>query len=181
MNKDLLKSLNQFNNELVELDGELFQIQFKLLPFYHMDKSVIFKLLDEYKADKKAQTGMELMHIPEDKQLEQFGMCRYGGLDNQADFEGEKTHPEWHDCGRRGHCPGEGLVCKSMRLPGGLISPRMIQFLQLLCNGLSDQDIADEMGIALTSARTLKARCLIATGCPTKSALTAWAKDKNIA
>jgi DNA-binding CsgD family transcriptional regulator len=181
MKRNLLKDLNQYNNELVELDGKLFQIKFELLTFYDMDRKIIHKLKDEFLADKNAQTGMELMKVPEIKQLEQFGMCRYGGLDNQPDFEGDIVHPEWHDCGRRGNCPGEGLVCKSMKVKNGLLSPRLIQYLQLLCQGMTDQEIADHLNVAITTAKTFKARCMDATDCRTKTELTAWAKDRGIA
>ena len=177
----MIKQLKRFQNELVEFNGKLCQIKIELVPFHKIDTDVKIRLLEEYVADDKANLGMELMKIDEKDQIEKFGMCRYGGLDDLPDFDKDKTNHEWYNCGHRGHCPGEGLVCKSMQAKYGKISPRMIQYLSFIVKGLTDEEIANKMGLKPSTTRTLKKRCLDATGLPNKSALIAFAKDKNIA
>lgn len=177
----MLNDLSSFNNEMVEIDGKLYQLKCELLPFFDMDKKVIHKLHDEFIKDKKASLGMELMKIPIENQLEQYGMCNYGGFDNQPDIIGDETHAELYDCGKRGQCPGEGLVCKSMKTEYGLLSPKCIKYLQYACLGLKEKEIAIEMGIAVTTAQTYKERCMLAANVSSKPALVSWAKDKNIA
>lgn len=181
MKKSLLKKMDQYSNKLVELDGQLFEIKFKLIPFSDIKDHIINKLKYEFFGDQKIKMGLLLMKIPTKKHLEQFAICRYGGLDNQPDFEGDIVNHEWLDCGVRGHCPGEGLVCKSMKTKNGLIAPRLIQYMQLLCLGLTDKEIANHMNVAISTAKTFKARCMDTTECRTKSELTAWAKDRGIA
>jgi DNA-binding CsgD family transcriptional regulator len=181
MKRALFKQINRFNNELVELDNKLYQIKLSLIPFSDMDKSIKSKLVNLYASDTKAMNGLMLMKVPFSDHIEQFGICRFGGLDNQIDIEGNNMNPEWFDCGRRGNCPGEGLVCKSIKTENGLIAPRLIQYMQLLCLGLTDKEIANHMNVAISTAKTFKARCMDATECRTKSELTAWAKDRGIA
>lgn len=176
----MIKELNQFQNELVEQNGKLYQIKIEFLEFNQIENHIKLKLVKELTTDKNASRGLLLMNVPENHQIEQFGICRYGGFDKQPDFDGDNTNHEWYNCGKRGHCPGEGLVCKSMKAEFGLISPRMIQYLGFATQGLTDEGIAVEMGIKVTTVRTLKKRCLEATGLANKTSLVAFSKDKNI-
>lgn len=172
--------LNQFQNELLAVDGNLFQIKIEMVPFHQIDNAIKWKLLQEHHDDKKAQIGLELMDIPEQKQLEQLAICRYGGMDNKPDFDKNSTNHEWFDCGKRGQCPGEGLVCKSIKTILGSISPRQIQYLQFAVKGLTDLQIAEEMGIAHSTICSYRTHCQQVLGLENKVALVAWAISKNI-
>ena len=173
--------LEKMKKELVAIDGKLFQIEINLLEFHQIDVNVKLNLLSQFLLDKKAQAGLELMNIPIENQLEQFGICHFGGMDDKPDFDTDVINPEWFDCGRRGKCPGEGLVCKSIITPLGRISPRMIQYITLAAKGWYDNDIAEKMGVSSTTVSSYRVHCLAVLELENKSALVAWAKDKNIA
>lgn len=176
-----LSKIQKINKELVAKDGRLLQVEVNLLEFHQIDIDVKLKLLDSYLADKKAQAGLELMGVDISKRLEQFGICQYGGMDELPDFTPTQTNQEWFDCGHRGKCPGEGLVCKSIITPLGRISPRMIQYITLAAKGWYDNDIAEKMGVSSTTVSSYRVHCLAVLELENKSALVAWAKDKNIA
>lgn len=176
----MIPFLKKYQNELVEMNGKLYQIKIQLLEYHEIDNHVKIRLLDELLADKKAVDGLELMKVPENKSLEQFGICRYGGLDDKPDFDGEESNHEWFNCGRRGHCPGEGLVCKSMKAEFGLLSPRLIQYLGFIAQGKSDPEIADEMGVGINTVHNIRERAKISTGLSSKPALAAFAVQKNM-
>jgi hypothetical protein len=47
-----------------------------------------------------------------EQQLEKFSECRFG-FDLTADFkDGKLSDAEYHECGFRGECPMEGIVCR---------------------------------------------------------------------
>lgn len=81
--------------------------------FNELPVRLLIVLSLEYEMDKKAQKALAKMGIPEDQKLEQYNYCNRGRLDGVADISttGKLTH-EYVDCGRRGRCIGEGIVCK---------------------------------------------------------------------
>jgi hypothetical protein len=53
-----------------------------------------------------------------EQQLEKFSEC-FGGFDLTADFkDGKLSDAEYHECGFRGECPMEGIVCGFFRVKG---------------------------------------------------------------
>lgn len=82
--------------------------------FNELTSKLLITLSLEYEMDKKAQKALVKMGISEDQRLEQYNYCNRGRLDGIADIPvtGKLTH-EYVDCGRRGQCIGEGIVCKN--------------------------------------------------------------------
>jgi len=172
--------LKKYQDELVSINDNLYQIKIEFVPFSDINKELKCKLMQEYHNDKKAQLGLELMQIPTKKRLEQYGICLYGGLDDQPDFSKDETNKEWFNCGKRGSCPGEGLVCKSIKTILGYISPRQIQYLEFAVKGLTDMQIAEEMGVSHATICSHRVHCQQVLKLDNKVALVAWAKSKNI-
>ncbi|MBN2747422.1 MAG: hypothetical protein JXR34_11910 [Bacteroidales bacterium] len=173
--------LKKANHEFVDDNGRLKMIKIDFLEFENFPYSIVKKFNDSLQADKKAQLGLELMKTPEDFKLEQYAICLHGGLDDMPDIDenGETTF-EFFDCGKRGHCPGEGLVCKNMLCQFGTLSPRLIQYLSYTPKDMHDKDIADEMGVKLTTISTFRKRSQDAIGVNSKAALAAFAIQKNL-
>lgn len=174
--------LKKANKEFIEENGDLFMIKIDFIAFENFPYSIVRQFETQLAADSKARLGLELMKIAPEKKLEQFAICLHGGLDDMPDIDesGETTF-EFFDCGKRGHCPGEGLVCKSMVCEFGVLSPRLIQYLGYCAKDMPDKDIAEAMNVQLTTIATFRKRAQDAIGVNSKPALAAFAIRKNIA
>lgn len=70
--------------------------------------------------------------LPEDY-MKQYIMCRFGGLDDEADIsaDGKVLHAEYVSCRLRGSCKYEGKLCLSLKADYGIISPAEIAVLKI--------------------------------------------------
>lgn len=115
---------------------------------------IIDDLRDELQSDSRALKGLRLMGVTtEDEMLEQYTYCNRGKLDGVPDITvtGKKTK-EFVDCGRRGRCFGENLVCSPLSINGERITHREFECLKLIGIGLPYKRIMIEMGFRRTSA-----------------------------
>jgi DNA-binding CsgD family transcriptional regulator len=173
--------LKKVNNEFIEDDGQLKMIKVEYINFEDFPYQIVKKFEVDLSVDKKAQDGLKLMRIKPDKQLEQYAICLHGGLDDLPDIDEKgKTTFEFFDCGKRGHCPGEGLVCKNMVCENGTLSPRLIKYLTYTALDMHDKDIAEAMGVKLSTIATFRKRAQGAIGVNSKSALAAFTIRKNL-
>ena len=53
--------------------------------------------------------------------------------------------------------------------------PRQLQILELLGEGMTSREMAEELGIATSTVKTLVDKMLAKTNLPTRTALVAWA------
>ena len=58
--------------------------------------------------------------------------------------------------------------------------PRQLQILELLAEGMTSQEIADELGNAPSTVKTLVDKMLAKTNLPTRTALVAWAIREGV-
>jgi DNA-binding CsgD family transcriptional regulator len=110
---------------------------------------------EDLERDKKSQEGLRLMKVPDNKKLEQHIRCKFGGSDNIADLslDGQST-PDLPHCTKRLTCPGFGKCCKKPEFNNGKLSYRQIQITSLIQKGLSDNQIALELGVKPNTIRT---------------------------
>jgi len=88
-------------------------------------------------------------------ELQQFTMCNYGGLDNAADFnKGSIPEKEYWNCGKRGKCKGELIVCKPHCIVKNNISLREIEIIKLISHGLQDNEMAIQLNLADSTITT---------------------------
>src|SRR5690606_15223935 len=117
----------------------------KVKDFVNAPYSIHQILKEETSKDPAAN---ELLHswYPESelKRLTQFGSCRFGGLDYHPDVKNSKVQDgEYSFCSARGHCPGEGILCKSPKYRGTDLSFLEISLLQSLSGIDTNENIAD--------------------------------------
>lgn len=91
------------------------------------------------------------------EQLEKFADCKFGGFDFTADFkEGKFSESEYHECGFRGECPMEGIVCGFFRVNGQIITPFDIQMIKLLSTEDTLPVIAEKLGVCMNTFEVKK-------------------------
>jgi len=127
------------------------------------------KILDELPVEFRAALKAEMYKSPsivvalemagimsQTEQLEKFAECRFGGFDLQADYQnGKFSEAEYHECGFRGTCPMEGVVCGFFKFNGKVITPLEIELIKLLATEDTIPVIAEKL---LLSVNTLEIR-----------------------
>ncbi len=89
------------------------------------------------------------------EEIKQHTLCNYGGLDNQADYNKDgQPQKEYWNCGHRGTCKAELIVCKPDCILKYNLTLREVEIIKLLASGKTDQETADKLGITLNTART---------------------------
>jgi DNA-binding CsgD family transcriptional regulator len=173
--------LNRLNKEFVNVDGEPFQIKIELVPFSEADDETRLQLQLNLTRDLVAQGALHHLGITDpEERLRKFVFCRYGGFDDQADIEGDKFHPEYFDCGKRGNCPVEGRLCHHIKAANGFLTPREIEIIKLISQDLADKEIADKLGISFHTASTHIVNIRKKLNAFTKVGIATFAVQKNI-
>ena len=142
--------------------------------------SIIQEAIDEIKGAKQI---LEEWHPNSPtKQNKQFAWCRFGGLDYSADIiDGELQDGEYHECPRRGNCPGEGLLCKLPIYNGNRLTVPMVKLMKLLCTTDTNTVIAEKMKLPDGSYHLLKKKLYAALGgVQTKQEVALIARHLNI-
>lgn len=92
----------------------------------------------------------------EDK-LHKFTQCNYSGFDFAADYkDGQLSESEYHDCGFRGNCDMEGIVCGFFKVNGHIITPFEIQMIQHLATEDTLPVIAEKLQVCMNTFETKK-------------------------
>lgn len=90
-------------------------------------------------------------------QLAKFLECQYGNFDFSPDFiSGEFRESEYHDCGFRGECPMEGIVCSFLKINGQIITPFEIEIIKLLSTEDTLPVIAEKLEVSINNLEEKK-------------------------
>lgn len=119
--------------------------------------------------------------ITDAEMVSQYIKCRYSALDNDPDMvEGELQDSEYIDCNLRGTCPYEGRICSLLKAKYGTLTPREIEVLKLIPEGLLDKEIATKMGISVLTVGVFMKNIREKTGYKNKAELVRFAFEKNL-
>ncbi len=80
--------------------------------------------------------------------------CNYGGFDFVPDFHNGKTNKEIWQCGKRGSCPAEGIVCLPMETKEGSLTRQELEIIKWIATGLPDKIIACKLNISCNTVTT---------------------------
>jgi len=173
--------LKAVNDEFISIDDKLYLINVELIPFNKVDVNLKNSLNDKLAKDNIANIALDTLGIFEPSaRLEKYVQCNYGGFDNQADLTSNSQNTEYFDCGDRGHCPGEGKLCKALKVKNGVLTPREIDIIRLIGKDKMDKEIADILGITKNTATTHRQNITRKLGGLTKAGIAAFAIKKNI-
>jgi len=175
--------LKKINKEFIGIGGELYYIEVNLIHFSEFPADAKYFLQKELDNDPLAQASLDIIGIKEPEQrLHKFGLCRFGGFDDKADFnEAEKKlNPEYYDCGERGKCPVEGKLCHFVQTENGYLTPREIDVIKLIAQDLADKQIAYKLNMSVDTARTHRRNIQHKIGCNSKVGICRFAVEKRI-
>lgn len=96
-------------------------------------------------------------YVLENSQIEKFLECQFGSFDYSPDFaSGIFLEPEYHDCGSRGICPMEGIVCSFLKVNGQIITPFEIEIIKLLSTEDTLPVIAEKLEVSINNLEDKK-------------------------
>jgi DNA-binding CsgD family transcriptional regulator len=137
--------------EFFEFEGKSFAIhQGRAKSFFELPiviQNQVWNLIDENTHMMLESQG----YISREQKLDKFSMCRFGRLDNQADIVENSFYSEHYDCGFRGTCPMEGVVCTGIKFNGQILSIFELKMISLLATDHKTQVIAEKMGVCLNT------------------------------
>lgn len=130
----------------------------KVLPFCEISSATMQILEEAINNDKAAKLELFDMHPNSKmKRIEQFAKCRFGGLDFQGDIkDGVLQDGEYWECPLHGQCKSEGILCKLPTFNGERLEKQEVKLLQLTATNMTNEVIAEELGMALGSFHKLK-------------------------
>ncbi|MEZ0182623.1 LuxR C-terminal-related transcriptional regulator [Flavobacterium oncorhynchi] len=151
---------------LIDENIELFSVDGKIMATHDGHVKKLFNLPTEFLQKLK----FEMYQTPsitkaltlagyktEKTQLEKFAECKFGGFDLTADYkDGTFSESEYHECGYRGVCPMEGIVCGFFKVNGEIITPFEIQIIKLLATEDTLPVIAEKLQVSMNNFENKK-------------------------
>ncbi|MFA9191100.1 hypothetical protein AAGV28_06925 [Flavobacterium sp. FZUC8N2.13] len=152
-------------------NGEVKIIQnAKILPFCEISSATMQILEETINQDARVKIELLDMHpTSKMKRIEQFAMCRFGGLDFEADIkDGQLQDGEYWECPNHGNCKSEGILCKLPKYNGQRLEKQEVILLQLMATNKTNDSIAHDMDMAMGSLHKLKKNVYDKLGIQTK-------------
>ena len=142
----------------------------KVLPFCEISSATMQILEEAINNDKAAKLELFDMHpTSKMKRIEQFAKCRFGGLDFQGDIkDGELQDGEFWEWPNHGNCKSEGILCKLPTYNNQRLEKQEVKLLQLMASNMTNEVIAEELGMPLGSFHKLKKNVYDKLGIQTK-------------
>lgn len=154
----------------------------KVIDFNEIPIRIVELLREEINKDEKVKEALVQMHPDSDwKRLEQFVMCRLGGLDFNADIkDGQIQDGEYVSCPKRGICPHEGVVCKFPKINDYRLTSEDIKLIQYSTTEMTNEVIAEEMDMPMGTYHKHKTKLHQIFKIQTKQGLTKAATMLNL-
>lgn len=156
----------QIPSGLVDENIELFSVNGKMMAthsgavknLFELPESFIKKLTDEMHEFPSVVKALEIAGFTSlNAQLEKYAECKFGGFDLAADFkDGQFSEAEYHECGYRGSCPMEGIVCGFFKVNGQIITPFEIQIIKYLATEDTLPVIAEKLQVSMNNFESKK-------------------------
>ena len=127
--------------------------------FYELPTPYYNLLKESMEADADALAVLNIMHPDSEvKRVEKYTSCNFSGLDYTPDIKagGELQKGEYWDCPERGHCIGEGKICKPLTYKGNEITALDINIIKLSASDKKNELIAEELFLPLGTFHLIK-------------------------
>lgn len=184
INEKIPDALISGSIEFFVYDGDIFCLHNgKVYPFDEIPERIINKVRNDMKKNKKAIKALNNWKIlDEQKRMRQYISCRFGAFDNAPDISetGEAINTEYFNCGNRGRCAYEGIICQKIAVKTGVLNKREITALKMIGRGMQDREICIELGISENTFRHTKDSLRKKSGFAGKPALAVLAHKLNL-
>lgn len=147
------------NIELFSHDGKAMALyNGSAVHIFELPKDILNILSQHLINNKSAFTALELSGFETFAQkLEKYVMCRFGHFDHSPDIkDGEVRDSEYYECGFRGTCQMEGVVCSLVVVNKRVLSAFEIQMIKLLAKEDIIPVIAEKLNVSLNTLETRK-------------------------
>ena len=150
--------------------------------FFDLPDSIQDLVWNELKEDKAAFLALKFSgYKTKREQLEKYTVCRFGGFDNVPDVvDGVLARCEYFDCGFRGNCQMEGIVCRSIVYRGSILTPQDMVMIKHLASEDTLPVIAEKMQMCINSFESHKKNLFEKLGVLSRARLVAVAFVHNL-
>ncbi len=127
-------------------------------PLFCLPAVFIQLIENDLSNNSAAELALELAGFKNREQkILKYTTCRFGAFDNTPDIkDGKLLASEYFECGHRGKCTMEGIVCSSIKIKGRVISPFEISMIKLLATEDTLPVIAEKLCISMNNFETKK-------------------------
>lgn len=153
-------------------------VRFKDLPF-----SIIRKFLEDMLSNKEAIICLNRMGYQNvSDMLEKYCWCRFGAFDGNPDLLKDQTQftPEYWDCGKRGDCPYQFILCEKVWFGSIYLTKKQIEIVKLIASGRPDKQICDDAGITYFTLVSHKKNIYTKLNLHSHAEITAFAYKNNL-
>lgn len=178
INQKLTAGLVDQNTELFAVGTELMGTENgHVTGFRKIDPKKIHLIESEMMRNRPALTILKKWCENFAQMVDQYAWCNHGGYDiiPDIDMENKRTHSEYWQCGLRGKCEGEGIVCKAID-----ITRRETEIIKELSSGSPDKQITDRLNISKNTLDTHKKNIYSKLGVHSKTEITRFAMSNNL-
>lgn len=183
-NQNIPAALVNGNTEFFVYDGDIFCLHNgKVYTFDEVPERIMRYVRNDMQKNKKTINALKAWSFSDQKKLtQQYISCRFGAFDNAPDISetGETINTEYFNCGNRGKCTYEGIVCPKIAVKHGVLNKREITALKMIGRGMQDREICIELGISDNTFRHTKDSLRTKSGLPGKPALAVLAHQLNL-
>lgn len=152
-------------------------------PFDELSFSHIQLIREAIASDDEIDFELKRMHPDSEyKRIHQFAICNFSGLDYTPDIkDGVLQKGEYWDCPKRGCCPGEGKICKTLQVNNNVIHAQEVEMIKMLTTEMTNEAIADNLLLPMGTFHLVKKKLYEKLGnIATKQELTKMAIKLNI-
>lgn len=150
--------------------------------FFELPKQFRLILNDKMHSNPSTILALEMAGFrTNETKLEKYAECNYSGFDFVADFkEGYLSEAEYHECGFRGNCVMEGIVCGFFKVNGNIITPFEISMIKLLATEDKISLIQEKLKVSKNTLDLKKQKLFEKLGVYSRARLVATCYDLQI-
>lgn len=171
-----------FNDELefFEFKGKSFAVhQGRVKSFFELPITIQDQVWNHI--DDDSHTALESQGFTtREQKLQKFSICKFGSFDNQADIDSDSFNAEHYDCGLRGQCTMEGIVCTGIKFNGHVLTLFELKMISLLATDHKTQVIAEKMNVCINTLDAKKKIVFEKLGVLSRPALVFIASHNNL-
>lgn len=165
--RDLVANVDGKFHTVTESDIELIDLMYDII---QSDYTEAFKALQRIYNSRK-----DFKYLI----VRRFLKCNFGINDNKPDVLPDKSFElEFVRCPLRGECAVEGIVCQAKL--NKELSDREIEILKLIAQGLTNDQISNEIFRSPFTIKNHRRNILRKSECKNTASLISWAADKNL-
>lgn len=137
----------------------------KTISFDKINPKMRAQIFERLLNDERALA--DLKHLTQSEAVEKYAFCVYGAADSNPDFSEDGVLQEADNFICSDNCICLNWSSKKITIDGEVLTPRQLQIVKLLATDLCDKQIADELGICVstldTHKKTLFEKCNVAS------------------